>query len=145
MIDPAKAQLTPTWLVYARPADDAHGQPRIAVVVAGLGLGRAATTAAIKLPGAITLAFASHARGLQNPVRLMERVAEVTGAAAGAVETVREAHREQLRKAAEAYKNAGIELGRVTGRTARQRLEALKMSTRLLEAGNVAEEPKSAG
>ncbi len=84
----------------------------------------------------------SRARGLQNHVRLMQRVAEVTGTAAGSVDAVREAHREQLSKAAEAYKNAGAELGRVSGRTARQRLEALKMSTTQLETGDVVEETR---
>lgn len=66
----AKAPLAPIWLAYARPSVDTRGLPRIAVVVAGLGLGRAATTAAIKLPGGITLAFASHARNLQNWIDL---------------------------------------------------------------------------
>jgi len=83
----------------------------------------------------------SRARGLQNQVRLLERVAQVTGTATGEIEGAKGAHQEQLRQAAEAYKNAGIELGRVSGRTARQRLEALKISTSALEAGDVAEEP----
>ncbi len=83
----------------------------------------------------------SRARGLRDHVRLMQRVAAVTGAAAGAVDAAREAHREQLSKAAEAYRNAVNELGRVSGRTARQRLEALKVSTSSLETGDVVEEP----
>jgi len=87
----------------------------------------------------------SHARGLQHQVRLLERVAQVTGAVAGSVDTAREARQEQLRKATEAYRNAGIELGRVSGRTARQRLETLKMSTSLLETGDVTEEPLPGG
>ena len=59
-----------TWLAYARPYDGPADRPRIAVVVAGLGLGRAATAAAIKLPGGITLAFSSHARDLQRWIDL---------------------------------------------------------------------------
>ena len=84
----------------------------------------------------------SRARGLQNHIRLLQRVAEITGATAGSVETTREAHREQLSKAAQAYKNAGAELGRVSGRTARQRLEALKMTTTALETGDIVEETR---
>jgi polysaccharide deacetylase 2 family uncharacterized protein YibQ len=43
---------------YARPFDAADKRPRIAVIVAGLGLSRAATEAAVRrLPGAVTLAF----------------------------------------------------------------------------------------
>ncbi len=68
--DAAKALPDPIWLAYARPSDGAADRPRIAVVVAGLGLGRAATEAAIKLPGAITLAFTSHTRDLQQWIDL---------------------------------------------------------------------------
>jgi hypothetical protein len=74
-------------------------------------------------------------------VRLMQRVAEVTGATGDAVDIVREAHQQELGKAAEAYKNAGAELGRVSGRTARQQLEALKVTTSSLQTADVAEEP----
>ena len=70
LIEPAKAPAEPVWLAYARPTEAATDRPRIAVVVTGLGLGRAATAAAIKLPGAITLSFASHARDLQNWIDL---------------------------------------------------------------------------
>jgi polysaccharide deacetylase 2 family uncharacterized protein YibQ len=53
------------WKVYARPFDAADTRPRIAIVVAGLGLSGAATEAAIQgLPGAITLAFAPYADDL---------------------------------------------------------------------------------
>ena len=70
LIDPAKAPPEPVWLAYARPSDETADRPRIAIVIAGLGLGRAATSAAIKLPGAVTLAFASHARDLQQWIDL---------------------------------------------------------------------------
>ncbi len=70
--EPAQATPAPsaTWLAYARPFDSDETRPRIAVVVAGLGLGRAATAEAIKLPAAITLAFASYARDLQQWIDL---------------------------------------------------------------------------
>lgn len=46
---------------YARPFDSRDDRPRIAVVVVGLGLSRAATEAAIRrLPAAVTLAFDAH-------------------------------------------------------------------------------------
>ncbi len=76
LLDPAKLPPEPPeppeqiWLAYARPSVEVADQPRVAVVVAGLGLGRAATMAAIQLPGAITLAFASHARDLQEWIDL---------------------------------------------------------------------------
>ena len=57
-------------LANARPSDEKDDRPQVAVVVIGLGLGSAATTAAIQLPGAITLAFASHARDLQKWIDL---------------------------------------------------------------------------
>ena len=50
------------WQVYARPFDRADKRPRIAIVIANLGLGEAQTEAAIqRLPGAITLAFSPYA------------------------------------------------------------------------------------
>ncbi|MCH9020135.1 MAG: divergent polysaccharide deacetylase family protein, partial [Proteobacteria bacterium] len=52
-------------LAYARPFDASEDRPRIAIVVTGLGPGEAATAAAIRLPGGVTLAFLSHARDLQ--------------------------------------------------------------------------------
>ena len=55
------------WQVYARPSDPADGRPRIAIVIGGLGLSRAATEAAInRLPGAVTLAFDPYAEGLDD-------------------------------------------------------------------------------
>lgn len=53
------------WRVYAAPFDGSAKRPRIALVVTGLGLDKAATEAAITgLPGAVTLAFSPHANGL---------------------------------------------------------------------------------
>jgi len=51
--------------VYARPFDARDDRPKIAVVVVGLGLSRAATEAAIRrLPPPITLAFDAYAPDL---------------------------------------------------------------------------------
>ena len=55
------------WQVYARPFNAKDDRPRIAIIVGGLGLSRAATQAAItRLPGAVTLAFDPYAKGLGN-------------------------------------------------------------------------------
>ena len=58
------------WRVYARPFNRADKRPRIAIVLHGLGINRAATQAAITgLPGAVTLAFSPYAKGLDRWVR----------------------------------------------------------------------------
>lgn len=55
------------WQVYARPFDDADKRPRIAIMVADMGLSQAATQSAIiRLPSAVTLAFAPYASDLQT-------------------------------------------------------------------------------
>ena len=55
------------WRVYARPFDRDDKRPRVAVVVSGLGLDRAATEAAIgALPGAVTLSFSVYAPALDD-------------------------------------------------------------------------------
>ena len=55
------------WRVYARPFGSVADAPRIAVVVAWLGLKRDATQAAIdELPGAVTLAFSPYAPNAQG-------------------------------------------------------------------------------
>ena len=54
------------WQVYGRPFSDRSGHPRIAIVVAGMGLSRSATDAAIQqLPSPVTLAFAPNAFDLE--------------------------------------------------------------------------------
>ena len=54
------------WQVYARPFEEPGGRPRIAIMLAGLGLSQSATKAAIQqLPGSVTLGFAPYARGLE--------------------------------------------------------------------------------
>jgi polysaccharide deacetylase 2 family uncharacterized protein YibQ len=54
--------------VYARPvASQTTSQPRIAIVVTGLGIGLAGTNDALsKLPGAVTLAFAPYGSELET-------------------------------------------------------------------------------
>jgi len=55
--------------LYARPFDKSDPRPRIAVIVAGLGIGEAITQAAIdKLPPAITLSFTPYGTNLQSSV-----------------------------------------------------------------------------
>lgn len=54
-----------SWQVYARPSDPAEARPRVAIIIGGLGMSRAATEAAInRLSGAVTLAFDPYAEGL---------------------------------------------------------------------------------
>jgi len=54
------------WQVYARPFVDRSARARISIVVAGMGLSRSATNAAIQqLPGTVTLAFAPFASDLE--------------------------------------------------------------------------------
>lgn len=53
--------------VYARPFSSSDSRARIALIVTGLGLSRAATTAAVRLlPGAVTLAFDSYGSNLAD-------------------------------------------------------------------------------
>ena len=53
--------------VYARPFNKSDSRPRIALIVTGLGLSRAATEAAVRrLPGAVTLAFDSYGSNLAD-------------------------------------------------------------------------------
>lgn len=55
------------WQVYARPSDPREDRPRIALILSGLGLSRAATIETIrKLPGVVTLAFDPYAKGLND-------------------------------------------------------------------------------
>ncbi|MBI4184821.1 MAG: divergent polysaccharide deacetylase family protein [Proteobacteria bacterium] len=57
------------WRTYAKPFDSSDPRPRVAVVIAGLGMGAAATDAAIhRLPGFVTLSFAAYAKDLQQKI-----------------------------------------------------------------------------
>lgn len=54
------------WRAYARPFTAPPSQPRIAIVIEGLGMSEAPTTKAIEaLPGAVTLSFVAYTRDLQ--------------------------------------------------------------------------------
>ena len=67
------------WQVYARPVAKGEDRPRIAVIVIGLGLSKAATQAAIdRLPGAVTLAFDPYAPGLDDWVPLARKAGHET-------------------------------------------------------------------
>jgi uncharacterized protein len=53
------------WRVYARPFDPADTRPRLAIVIAGLGLSAIPTASAVDgLPGEVSLSFDSYAREL---------------------------------------------------------------------------------
>jgi len=55
------------WNVYARPMPAAANQPRISIIVKGLGLSKAATQAAIdSLPPEVTLAFDAYGEDLDQ-------------------------------------------------------------------------------
>lgn len=61
----------PAWQLFARPFPANENRPRIAVVVAGLGLSEAATTAAIQqLPSEITLSFSPYSNRIEEWVAM---------------------------------------------------------------------------
>ncbi|HVA35107.1 MAG TPA: divergent polysaccharide deacetylase family protein, partial [Stellaceae bacterium] len=55
----------PAWVRYAMPAP-ATDLPRIAIVIDGLGVNRAATARAVALPPAVTLSFVAYAADLSG-------------------------------------------------------------------------------
>lgn len=61
--DAAPAADVPAWVRYATPAASGT-RPRVAVVIDGLGVDRAATARAIALPPAVTLSFVAYASDL---------------------------------------------------------------------------------
>ena len=68
---PPPAAVPPMWQRHAQAFDLSDQRPRIAVVLAGLGLSSAATEAAIKqLPGAVTLSFTPYSRRLNEWIAL---------------------------------------------------------------------------
>jgi len=54
------------WRVYSRPSNPIETRPRIAIVIAGLGINKKTTEAALNLSGEISLAFSPHASGLDK-------------------------------------------------------------------------------
>jgi polysaccharide deacetylase 2 family uncharacterized protein YibQ len=62
------------WKVYARTFDGKDARPRIAIIITGMGLSRAATEAAVsRLPGAVTLAFTPYAQALNEWASIARR------------------------------------------------------------------------
>lgn len=59
------------WQAYARPFNANEARPRVAIVLASLGLSSAATESAIQgLPGGVTLTFQPYADNLQQWINL---------------------------------------------------------------------------
>lgn len=68
---PAPAEPTPLWQRNSQPFNAADDRARVALVISGLGLSRAATEAAIRqLPGAVTLSFTPYSRQLNEWIAL---------------------------------------------------------------------------
>lgn len=56
-----------SWHVYAHPFDSSDPRPKVAIVIGGMGLSRATTSAALKdLPPAISLAYTPYVQRLQD-------------------------------------------------------------------------------
>ncbi|WP_158090247.1 divergent polysaccharide deacetylase family protein [Kiloniella majae] len=65
----------PSWKLYGQKVPAADGRPRIAIVLTGLGLSRAATEAAIRqLPSEITLSFTPYAKNLESWIALARSI-----------------------------------------------------------------------
>ncbi len=58
------------WQVYAKPFRAGDPRPRVAVVIGDLGLSRAPTYQATRLPGDITLSFAPYAEDLDEWIEI---------------------------------------------------------------------------
>jgi len=63
----------PAWRKYAAPAPAFDGRPQIAVVIDDVGLDRRRSARAIRLPGAVTLAFLPYADGVQEQAQEARR------------------------------------------------------------------------
>jgi uncharacterized protein len=61
---PVRPQGMPAWLRYAVAPPPVNGRPMIAIVLDDLGVDRARTERAIRLPGPLTLSFMTYARDL---------------------------------------------------------------------------------
>ncbi len=56
-----------SWHVYAHPFDSSDPRPRVAIVIGGMGLSRATTSAALKnLPAEVSLAYTPYVQRLQD-------------------------------------------------------------------------------
>jgi uncharacterized protein len=71
LLAPPRAQ--PAWLRFAVPAPPTGNRPLVAIVLDDLGLDRARTAAAIRLPGPVTLSFMTYAGDLAEQTEAARR------------------------------------------------------------------------
>ena len=76
----------------------------------------------------------SRARGLREQIELMQRLSGISDSAVEPLDELHQALLEQVADAGRAYENAVGELGRVTGGTNREGIEALKARISRLQA-----------
>ena len=62
------------WRVYGRAVEPVSGQPRLAIIVSGLGLSADATQRAIRLPKEVTLSFTPYGADLEAAVTAAREV-----------------------------------------------------------------------
>ncbi len=70
---PAPPRAEPAWLRFAVPAPPSGNRPLVAIVLDDLGLDRARTAAAIRLPGPVTLSFMTYASDLAEQTEAARR------------------------------------------------------------------------
>ncbi len=70
---PALPRAEPAWLRFAVPAAPTGNRPLVAIVLDDLGLDRARTAAAIRLPGPVTLSFMTYASDLAEQTEAAHR------------------------------------------------------------------------
>jgi len=70
---PAPGAAKPAWLRYAVPAPPTGNRPLVAVVLDDLGLDRARTAEAIRLPGPVTLSFMTYAGEIREQTEAAHR------------------------------------------------------------------------
>ena len=70
---PASRRAEPAWLRFAVPAPPSGNRPLVAIVLDDLGLDRARTAAAIRLPGPVTLSFMTYASDLAEQTEAARR------------------------------------------------------------------------
>ncbi len=70
---PPPVQAKPAWLRFAVPAPPAGNRPLVAIVLDDLGLDRARTAQAIRLPGPVTLSFMTYANELPQQTEAARR------------------------------------------------------------------------
>jgi uncharacterized protein len=70
---PAPTRAEPAWLRFAVPAPPSGSRSLVAIVLDDLGLDRARTAAAIRLPGPVTLSFMTYASDLAEQTEAAHR------------------------------------------------------------------------